>query len=61
MTETKPQSTDNCSGPRGCRAPLSEHIGGKSCVVGAPSTAKSLHDLPIFGRFWAADGRERNA
>jgi hypothetical protein len=27
--------------------PLSTHIGGKPCVVGEPSTAKTVHDLPV--------------
>jgi hypothetical protein len=49
-----------CTAPR-CGAPLSEHIGGKSCVVGAPSTARTIYDLPITRWAWREDGRDRRA
>jgi hypothetical protein len=44
-----------------CDAPLGEHIGGKPCVQSPPSTARHLHDLPIFGWAWREDGRDRRA
>jgi hypothetical protein len=44
-----------------CDAPLGEHIGGKPCVQSPPSTARHLHDLPIFGWAWGEDGRDRQA
>lgn len=53
-------SLTHCPDP-GCGATLATHIGGKPCVVGTPSTATALHDLPIFGRMWRSDGRTRNA
>jgi hypothetical protein len=37
---------------------LSDHIGGKPCTAGAPSGAKRLSDLPIFGWAWSEDARD---
>lgn len=44
-----------------CDSPLDEHVGRKPCVQGPPSTARHLHDLPIFGWAWREDGRDRRA
>ncbi len=42
-------------------APLSEHIGGKPCIVSPPSTAKTIFDLPIAAWAWKEDGRDLRA
>lgn len=54
-----------CDSPR-CDWAVADHIGGIGCVVAAPLKRADggplrLHDLPIFGAAWAADGREIGA
>lgn len=45
-----------------CGAPLSEHIGGRSCVVGRPASEKNIRtwrDLPSARGAWRQAGRNR--
>lgn len=44
-----------------CGGTQAEHIGAKPCVIGTPSGATALHELPVFGWAWVADGRQRHA
>lgn len=60
MTNTNPRAADTCTDPK-CGAPLAEHIGGKSCVVGTAPKRDNLYDLTIFGRMWREDGRQISA
>lgn len=54
---TAPAAEQFCS----CGGTRAEHIGARPCVVGTPRGATSLHELPIFGWAWSADGAQRRA
>lgn len=59
----KTTATANTESPAVCTCgeAVALHIGGKPCVLGKPSQARSLHDLPIFGWTWHEDGRDLHA